>query len=308
MRTLACLVAAGMLAVSASVAGAGEVAYGEAYDTLYQIDLATHTATEIGPAGRYGGQPIANISGLTATSEGTLYAISGGLKVLLRIDPATGASSVVGSLGLNGGTGQFDALDLGMTTDCDGALWLASGTLQQLYKVDPATGAATLVGSTGHPISGLVAKGNVLYGTGGEGDHTFYRINKASGAATAIGSFGPEVPAALNSVSMSFDANGTLWAVLNYVPPASGNTIPDWSDLAKIDPATGTISIVGPITGPDSLRGFGMKGFLITPWQCGAVVAATPAPALSTWSLLLLGLATGGIAMVALSRRFSASA
>jgi hypothetical protein len=292
-----------MLAVSASVARAGEVAYGEAYDTLYQIDLATHTATEIGSAGRYGNQPIANISGLTATPDGTLYAISGGLKVLVRIDPATGASSVVGSLGLDGGTGQFDALDLGMTTDCDGTLWLASGTLQQLWRVDPSNGAATLVGSTGHPISGLVAKGNVLYGTGGESDRTFYRINKSTGAATAIGSFGAAVPAALNSVSMSFDANGTLWAVLNYVPPTTGSTIPDWSDLAKIDPATGAVSIVGPITGPDSLRQIGMKGFLITPWQCGAVLAATPAPALSTWGLLLLGLATGGIAIFAISRR-----
>jgi hypothetical protein len=297
-----------MLAVSASVARAGEVAYGEAYDTLYRIDLASHSATEIGAAGRYGSQPIANISGLTATPDGTLYAVSGGLKVLVRVDPATGGSSVVGSLGLNGGTGQFDALDLGMTTDCDGTLWLVSGTLQQLWQVDPATGAATLVGSTGHPISGLVAKGNVLYGTGGESDHTFYRIDRSTGAATAVGSFGAAVPAALNSVSMSFDASGTLWAVLNYVPPTTGDTSPDWSDLAKIDPATGAVTIVGPITGPESLRQIGMKGFLITPWQCGAVLAATPAPALSTWSLLLLALGTGAIALLGLSRRFPARA
>ena len=38
---------------------------------------------------------------------------------------------------------------------------------------------------------------------------------------------------------MSFDDDGTLWAVLNYVPPAPGSTtVPDWSDLATIDPNT----------------------------------------------------------------------
>jgi hypothetical protein len=299
MRPLACLVAAGMLALSAPVAGADEVAYGQAYDTLYSIDIASHTATEVGSAGRYGGQLIASLSGLTATSDGTVYAYSGGLKALVRVDLSSGVSTVVGSIGLNG-TGQFDALDVGLATDCDDTIWLASGTLQELYRINPSTGAATLVGSMGHPISGLVAKGNVLYGTGDAGDHKFYLISKATGAATAIGDFGADVPSALNSVSMSFDAAGTLWAVLNYVPPTTGNTIPDWSDLARVDPTTGAISIVGPITGPESLRTIGMKGFLITPRQCGGAIAATPAPALSLWSLLMLGIGVAAIAVLTL--------
>ncbi len=303
MRTLACLAAAGMLALSTS-AGAEEIAYGQAYDTLYRVDLASHSATEVGSAGVYGGQPIASLSGLTATSDGTVYAYSGGLKALVRVDLSSGASTVVGSIGLNG-TGQFDALDVGMATDCDDAIWLASGTLQQLYRVNPSTGATTLVGPMGHPISGLVAKGNVLYGTGDESDHKFYLINKSTGAATAIGDFGSAVPAALNSVSMSFDAAGTLWAVLNYVPPATGNTIADWGDLARIDPTTGTISIVGPITGPESLRGIGMKGFLITPRQCGGVLAPTPAPALSLPGLFMLGIGVIAIAILTFVRRRS---
>ncbi len=98
MRTLACLVAAGMLALSASVAGAATAAYGEAFDTLYRIDLAGHTATEVGRAGSYGGQPIANISGLSYSLDETLYAVAGGMNALARIDAGSGAATIVGSL------------------------------------------------------------------------------------------------------------------------------------------------------------------------------------------------------------------
>lgn len=281
------------------------MAYGEAFDTLYRFGLASHTATEIGSAGRYGGQPVANLSGLTLTSDGTAYAVSGGLKALVRIDLASGDSTVVGSLALSGqGTGQFDALDLGMAADCEDVLWLSSGTLRELWRVDPETGATTLVGPTGHPISGLVANGNLLYGTGGESDRTFYRIDKSTGAATAIGGFGAEVPAALNSVAMSFDDAGTLWAVLNYVPPTTGNTVPDWSDLATIDPATGVISVVGPIEGPESLRQLGMKGFAIGPPRCVAGGGAPFSAPVGTppWLFALAGLLVAAAA-VALRRR-----
>jgi hypothetical protein len=294
-----------MLNLSASGARAETMAYGEAFDTLYRFGLASHTATEIGSAGRYGGQPVANLSGLTLTSDGTAYAVSGGLKALVRIDLASGDSTVVGSLALSGqGTGQFDALDLGMAADCEDVLWLSSGTLRELWRVDPETGATTLVGPTGHPISGLVANGNLLYGTGGESDRTFYRIDKSTGAATAIGGFGAEVPAALNSVAMSFDDAGTLWAVLNYVPPTTGNTVPDWSDLATIDPATGVISVVGPIEGPESLRQLGMKGFAIGPPRCVAGGGAAFSAPVGTppWLFALAGLLVAAAA-VALRRR-----
>lgn len=292
MRPLTCLIAAGMLAVSALPAQAA-TAYGEAFDTLYRIDLDARTATSIGSAGRYANTLIGNISGLTTLSDGSQYALAGGLKLFLRIDPATGTSTVISPLSLAGqGSGQFDALDLGMTADCDDTLWIASGTLKQVWKIDRQTGATTLVGPTGgKTISGLVARDDVLYGTGSQGDHTFYRIDKASGAATAIGEFGAAAPSWLNSVSMGFDAEGTLWAVLNYVPPVGGANTPDWSDLATIDPDTGEMTNLGPITGPAQLRGVGMKGFTVGPTQCRrGAAAAIATPVGSPWALGLLGL------------------
>jgi hypothetical protein len=295
MRTLACFVAAGMLALSASGASAETVAYGEAFDTLYRVDLVGHSAAEIGPAGSYGGQRIANISGLSYSLDDQLFAVAGGMNALTRIDAADGSATVLGTLGLSGqGDPQRnDALDLGMTFSCDGTLWLVSAYAGKLWTVNPQNAATTLVGNTGHTITGIVALGNTLYGAGGRGDNTFYRINTDTGAATAIGSFGSAVSEWVNSVSMSFDDKGTLWAVLNYVPPAPGSTtVPDWSDLAKINVSSGEVTIVGPITGPDALRQIGMKGFAVGPPRCvaGSGPAFTAPVGSPPWLAVLAGL------------------
>jgi len=293
MRTLACFVAAGMLALSASGANAETAAYGEAFDTLYRIDLAGQTAAEIGPAGFYGSQRIGNLSGLSYSLDDELYAVVGGMNALSKVDPSSGAATILGSFGLTGqGDPQRnDALDLGMTFSCDGTLWLVSAYAGKLWTVNPQTGATTLVGNTGHTITGIVALGNTLFGAGGRDDNTFYRINTDTGAATAIGSFGDAPTTWINSVSMSFDEKGTLWAVLNYVPPAPGSvSVPDWSDLAKINVATGEITIVGPIIGPESLSQVGMKGFTVGPPRCqaGAGTAITTPVGSPPW---LAGLA-----------------
>lgn len=296
-----------MLAAVAFPTQAASVAYGEALDTLYRIDLDAKTATKVGEAGTYRGQSIVNISGLTTTSDGSLYAVAGGFKLLLRLNSQTGQADIVGSLDLPGGSGQFDALDLGMTADCDGTLWLASGTQQMLWKVDAQTAVLTLVGETGHAISGLVARDGALYGTGSQGDHTFYRLNTTTGAATAVGGFGDQVPDYLNSVSMGFDDSGTLWAVLNYVPPVVGDFVPDWADLATIDPSSGTVTVLGPITGPSSLKQLGMKGFTTGEGQCGrGSTTAVAAPVGSPAVLALLAALLAGVGLFGVRRSLRA--
>src|SRR5215475_4781924 len=166
MRTLACLVAAGMSALFASGANAQATAYAEAFDTLYSVNLTSHTATPIGPAGSYAGQLIGNLSGLSYSSNGSLYAVAGGLNDLVQINPTSGAATVLGAFGLSGqGDPQRnDALDLSMTFGCDGTLWLASAYANKLWTVNPSNGATTPVGNLGHTITGIVAHGNILFG------------------------------------------------------------------------------------------------------------------------------------------------
>jgi hypothetical protein len=299
-----------MLAASAFSANASTVAYGEAFDTLYRVDLDARQASTIGSAGSYAGQRIGNISGLSQLSDGSLYAVSGAQKLLLSIDPGSGAATVIGKLSLAGGTGPFDALDLSMTADCDGSLLLASAVAKQLWSVDPTTAVATPIGSTGAAISGLIMHNRKLYGAGGKGDNTFYRIDPQTAAVTPVGSFGSGATRWINSVSLSFDGDGALWAVLNYIPPQHDNDPPsDWSDLAKIDPRTGAMTVLGPITGPDSLRQIGMKGFSAGPTQCrrdpggdGPVAAPIGSP----WALLLLGLALAAAGLTAARGRLRA--
>lgn len=304
MRSLTCLIAAGMLAVSAlPLRATAAIAYGEAFDTLFRIDVDARQAAEIGRSGQYRGQTIGNISGLSTTSGGSLYAISGSIKTLLRVDTGSGAATVVGSLGLDGqGSGQYDSLDLNMAAGCDDTLWLASAIANKLWKVDPGSGAATLVGATGRTITGLAVRGDRLYGAGGKGDNTFYRIDPATGGATPIGPFGPAVTRWVNSVSMGFGADGKLWAVFNYVPPQGNTSPPDWPDLATIDPSSGAVTMLGPIKGPESLRQIPMRGFTVGPPQCVRAASAEPAPAGSAAMFALMGLALAA-AGVAAARR-----
>ncbi|WP_300616462.1 hypothetical protein [Dokdonella sp.] len=306
MRPLTCFIAAGMLAVSALPSRASAAtAYGEAFDTLYKIDLDEARATELGQTGYYRGSRLGNVSGLSMDANGALYAVVGGLnKLLVRIDPTNGGTNVIGNLGLDGqGSGQYDSLDLNMTAGCDNTLWLSSAIANKLWKVDPGTGAATPVGATGRTITGLVARGDRLYGAGGKGDNTFYRIDPATGAATPIGPFGPAVTRWVNSVSMGFDASGTLWAVINYMPPENDSKpAVDWADLATINPATGAVTLLRPIQGPESLRQIGMKGFTVGPPQCARAAEAQPAPVGSPWTLALLGLLLAGVGLGGMRR------
>src|SRR5690606_17868116 len=147
MRPLTCVIAAGMLVVATPSAQAATGAYGEAFDTLYQVDLDTRVATRVGESGRYAGQTIGNISGLTTLPDGSMYAVAGGLKLLLRIDPEDGSADVLGDFGLSGqgDPARNDALDLNMIADCDGTLWLTSAYAAKLWTVDPADGSTVLV-------------------------------------------------------------------------------------------------------------------------------------------------------------------
>jgi hypothetical protein len=292
MRMRACLIAAVLSIAPISLAQAQSVAYGVAYDELYRIDLNTRQATYVGAAGNYAGLPLAALTGLTYGPGTELYAIAGTQKALVRISTGNGAATYIGGFGLAGqGQGQFDALDLSMTYGCDGSFFLTSAIKRDLWRVNPQTAQLTLIGSTGRQISGLAMRNGVLYGTGIGTDQGLYTINTETGAATLVGAFTGSVP----WVDPGFSSDGLLWASLSYNPPFNR----EWSDLARIDTSTGALTNLGPITGPDSLRFFSMKGLAVAPNSCvpqgpggGPVPLASAAlPMNAPWVLFLLVLA-----------------
>lgn len=301
MRMRACLIAAVLSVAPISLAMADPVAYGVAYDELYRIDLATRQATLVGNAGFYGSQPFGSLEGLTYGPGYTLYAFSDSLsqKPILTLSPTTGAATFLAPLNLGSGTGQFNSFDFGAAVTCDGQIWLSSATTRKLWRVSQ-TGGSTLVGVMDQTITGLAARGNDLYGASSRGVNALYKIDTSSAQTTLVGGFGTANSGWINTVSMNFDAAGTLWAAFNYVPPApGGSNIVDWSNLATIDPATGTASVRGPIVGPESLRGIGLAGFAMGPAPCalppinppnGGATSAAPLPSISTWASLFLAL------------------
>ncbi len=261
MRMLACFTAALLSIVPISPARAEPLAYGVAYDELYRVDLGTRRASLIGRTGNHAGTPLALLSGLSYGPGNELYAIAGTQKALVRIDAGTGAASFVGRFGLAGqGEGQFDALDLSMTYGCDGSFWMTSAIKRDLWKVNPNNATLTLVGNTGRQLTGLAMRNGKLYGTGIGSDLGLYTIDTTNAAATRVGGFASSIP----WIEPGFGYEGTLWATLSYNPPLNR----DWSDLATIDPATGALTNLGPITGPDSLRGISMKGLALAPTVC----------------------------------------
>jgi len=294
-----------VLAVSGIHANAGTVAYGEAFDTLYSVDLSTRTATPIGAAGTWGGASIANVEGLTFGPNGKLYAVSDTLlKALMTIDTATGLANVIGPLGGGSGLGDsgqgtFDVLDLGMTFTCDGRLWLSSGFTGSFWQVDPSSGATVKVGNLGATITGLTARGNQVFGAGSQDDPNLYSIDLATGHATSVGPYGQGLNP-ITTASPGFDATGKLWLVVDNVPPLPPTQTPQWSTLTTIS-ANGALASVGDITAPTGIKYpstvtqlpyVGIKGLAITsPCNVGkaaAIVDSAPATSPMSLSALIL--------------------
>jgi hypothetical protein len=305
---LRALLAALVFAVACGQALAADViGYSEAFDTLYSIDLTTQTAVEIGRATPIGAPRLANIEGLTASPAGTLYAVSdtATIKTLLQIDSATGLSTSVGTLTFTGGntSGQ---LDLSLAFTCDGRMWMASGT-GSFWQVDPATATATFIGDLGVKITGLAARGNVLYGTGSQGNNNLYTIDTATGATALVGAYGSSAPY-ITTISIAFDAAGNLHAILDFNPQPSGSTIIQWNDLAQVTATSGALDDMGNITASGNsvadLEFVGMKGLAILPSACAGQASTSSLPALSWPSLLLLMALLMLVAGTQFSRRY----
>lgn len=300
---LRAFLAALVLGVFASQARAADVVgYGEAFNVLYSVDLTTHTATLIGSAGLIYGQPTGNIEGLTFSPAGTLYAVNdGAIKTLLSIDKNTGLATAVGTLNL----GTSNQLDLALAFTCDGKLWMSAGT-GQFWSVDPATANVTALGNLGVKITGLTARGSVLYGAGSQGNNNLYSIDPVKTTATLVGSY--QSANYITTASPGFDSTGQLWAILDYVPPQPGNTaIAPWSDLAQLSLTNGALTDLGTITPPapidtqsptySNLFQIGLKGLAIPSGVCAPAGNFASIPALS-WrgiaALIVLMLLLGG--------------
>jgi Subtilase family/PKD domain/Carboxypeptidase regulatory-like domain/Repeat of unknown function (DUF6923)/Kelch motif len=134
----------------------GSAAACGASSTLYTIDPDDGTVT---PVGSITNGPC--IIDIAINAAGEMYGVDLVNDVLVQIDPATGAGTVIGPVGINANYAQ------GMDFEDESGIlyWAAYSTSGELRIIDTSTGASTLVGAFqgGDEVDGLAfASGGVL--------------------------------------------------------------------------------------------------------------------------------------------------
>lgn len=270
MKTIRAIVIAMGMAMTAA---AGPIAYSissNGNDHLYQIDLATGVAIDLGAVN------FGDAEGLEY-ANGTLYGIGGSTNQLWNLTTAPGT--------LIGDTGTRTGTDAGLGYNAaNGTMYHLNDSqgVSGLYTVNLGTGATTLVGTASAFGDNLAIDGQGnAYAIDGVFADSLYSIDLTSGAFSLIGGLG------LGNISVQFgsdfDGSGTLWAL-----DSNGQ-------IYTINTSTGAATFVsqvrlGSVTGT-TLSGF--EGLAIA----GASQGEVPEP--GTYLSVLGGLA----ALVALRRR-----
>ncbi len=240
---LTCLAAS--LATAGAASAQGELLYGADGaqgnpSNLYVLDPATGaTVQTVGPIGfavtGLARDPVTGtLYGSTSRST-SLGATNPGS--LITINKATGAGTLVGDMRPD----TEAAADITFTPDGTLYGWIEPGS-DDLVTIDKTTGAATTVGNAGIGTSGAglasSAAGTLFFaGDGNGGD--LRTIDRSTGAPTTVatmnGTGGDEVAA------LAFNAAGTLFGVGLDTDPT-----PATSELITIDPASGSVTVLGP--------------------------------------------------------------
>src|SRR4051794_7824303 len=250
MAAAGAVLAAGALAVPA--AHAAPVLYGAtgvaADDTLpasnlYTINPDTGAATSIGSIGKA-------ITGLAFDNAdgGKLYGVTAGVylsgaeRQLLRIDPATGASTVVGTLGAN------EIEDIAFSAL--GQLYGWNETGDDLYRIDKSTGALTKVGESNLTIS---------YGDGLAFDHAGRLWAMLDGDFGALSQIDPSTGTVTKGVKLNGSPNNTGNLIsgatfdCDYGLYGVVNDFGGSANLVTVDLATGKLTNKGALpTGLDA--------------------------------------------------------
>ena len=256
---------------------------------LYSVDSNTGKSTLMAPL-RVGGAIPIGLTGLAIHPRtGAFYGITAGLSAqiprsLVTIDPKTGNTTLVGSLGHEGSDIRFDG---------KGTLYVWLNDPPGLGTIDVGTGAATPIGISGYSESlggGLaIDREGSFYVSATNAAGTLDRVDLASGHVTV----GPRITGApyLSSInSMAFSPAGVLHAVnSNLGAPAK-------SALVVIDPKTGAVKELGALPNDVDPLAFAP----------GSLSAASEEPWVKPWMLALVALAAGivlGYGLALMSRK-----
>jgi hypothetical protein len=160
---------------------------GVTFVELLSIDVATAECKVIAPVSN--GSSLNGLSWIRTEGGEEILAATGNNGTILRIDPATGTSTVIGNLAMD----QRSSGDLVsvanygtlITLRGDGPNAAISGGSDLLARIDPVTGAATVIGPTGFKhVYGIGFWGNRVFGFTDTGE--FILIDPKTGASKLV--------------------------------------------------------------------------------------------------------------------------
>lgn len=211
---------------------------------LYDVDPSTAAATLVG-AIKVGDDPVGVVALAAHPKTGIVYGINAGLsqtipRSLLEIDLANARGRQVARLPERGS-------DIGF--DNEGTLFMWAPDLRQIVSVDLQTAELRGVGepvpeaSTGAIAIDPDGRHAIVALSGAQA--RLLRIDLRTGAVAA----GPRLTGALEASidNLTFSPSGVLYGV------NSDGGAPSKAALVTIDPATGTLTRIGPL--PDDVRG-----------------------------------------------------
>jgi hypothetical protein len=284
---LACLLACSAQAqtlYAVSVRTYAEPGYKGVESNLYTVNPNTGVTSLVSPLTLDGSLPI-GVDGLAIHPDnGTFYGITASTsstlpRSLVSIEPRTGRVTAIGALGANGTDIDFDH---------DGTLYIWLPDTRQLGTVNLQTGAVTArgvamrQGATKGALA-IVGKGKALLATtGGHG-----RIDSVD-MATGVIERGPDLEGAPfpDIISgLAWSPKGVLYAInTNFGTPAL-------ADFVSIDPATGKVTLIGPLPNDTDAISFGPS------LEAGKSLAVN----LNEWRLpILIALAFVAVAIIVL--------
>lgn len=152
---------------------------------LFEVDPCACTYVRMGGFGNNG-----SIYGITPDEGNGLFGVSANSSNLVRINPDTGETTVVGPLGI----GSFNQHGASWSA-VDGVIYFVNDADDGVYTIDPATGAATFLVTLSSSISTVGAEihpdTNALF-VCGTADGVLGEVDKATGVITPRPS-GPSV-------------------------------------------------------------------------------------------------------------------
>lgn len=229
--------------------------------TLYDVDPSTGALSNPRSTG------IGNAIGLALGPDGYLYAVTTSPNPkLYKIHPTTGASTLIGSLGLSGSLLEGD-----LAFDPNGTLYGISNQIK-FFTVDLNTGAATLLPSVGNynaDYSYLAFHSN----------GTLYALDNGASAGLFPNlwqTVDPSTGSILTSQSKSYsmgpaggmDFDGISGKFLLIDSKFSGSTAPGSNSLYKVD-LSGNRTLVGSLGQSGAFAGLAScTGDVVAPTSC----------------------------------------